>query len=283
MKIVLISITVVGIISWLIYRSSFIKQLKKYKRGKTVADTIGGKLNALNTAIGETERVCPHCHELLDTEPSLKAQCPHCGRIVYKRKRPYDKKDILVTRDQLEEVEEQWAIVSGEHEKYQREKKRKKKIAKRIKKQTGENPPTEKVELEALIERAEELEKNGDWGLARNKKVEIAEFLEENSRNKEAIRVYIEVCYLDANGPRNVGNLSTEEEKRERAFSQDLAFISPGIIKKIARLMRKLDLKPNELKQSYLEIANDTEQRLIDVTLPRKPRKAWLEFRAMLN
>ena len=58
--------------------------------------------------IGETNN-CPYCMQGLDKIPTRKSKCPHCGEYMYSRTRPSDRKKVLVTEKQKEEIEEQWA------------------------------------------------------------------------------------------------------------------------------------------------------------------------------
>ncbi len=276
MKILLL-LLIVTVVGWILLKSSFGKRFQeRLFRTKTTAASIGEKLEKLNKKIGETDPVCPHCNGPLEFDITHETECPHCGEKIFRRKRPYDQKDILVSEGDLEELKEQWAIVNGEHEKYLKEKRRKSKIAERLKKQTGESPSTEIVELQAMNEQVEELEQKGDWGLARNKRKDIAEYLERKAKYEEALKTYFEICYLDVNGPRNAS------QNGEPLFSQDLAFVSPGVIKKVAGLIKKLELERKEIESYYLHSAHHIEKRSGKKNLPATPSEAWSKFREML-
>lgn len=281
MKIILIILFIVLIIGWILFRDTARNRFRRFGQGKTIAGSISGKLEALDKTIGVTEPVCPYCGKDLENKISSRKECKHCGKVIYRRKRPYDKKDIWITESQLTEVEEQWAIVNGEHEEYLREKKRKQKIAKRLKEQQGSVPSREMIELQVMKEQAEEFERKKQMGLARNKRMEIAEYFEECSRPEEALQAYFEVCFLDANGPRNVGDVAGSE--RPPSFSLDVALVSPGVIKRIANLVEKLEYSPEKIKEEYFEAAHNTEQRLNEVALQKSPPEAWNEFKQMFG
>lgn len=275
--ILIIAITIAVIFGWLIYSTGFWQRVKQFSNRST-AEVLGGKLEALDQTIGEADPICPTCGSELEQKPSPKEECPHCGNNIYNRKRPYDNQNVLVTEDELVEIQEQWAIVNGEHNKFLKEQKRKERIKNDIKKQTGSTPTPKEVELEAMQQQARELEQSANWGLARNKRMHIADRLRENGEAENALQAYFEVCYLDANGPRNVGNISAGKNSPP-AFSEDIALITPGVLKKVVRLIKKLDLNLEEIKTIYIETAENTYQRINDVELPKNPSEGWEEFR----
>lgn len=277
MNIILIIATAIAvIIGWLIYSTDFWERVQELS-ARTTAEAIGEKVKSLDENIGETELVCPACGEELVQKPSPKGECPHCGIMTYNRKRPFDNRDVLVTEEELVKIQEQWAIVNGEHDKFLKEQKRKERIKDHIKEQTGRKPTLEEIEVVAMQQQAEELEQSGDWGLARNKRMNIADRLQDNGETEKALKVYLEVCYLDANGPRNLSKIPPDENSS--AFSEDAALLAPGVLKKVVQLVKKLDLDLDKLKNLYLKSAERTYQRINEVELPKMPTEAWDEFR----
>jgi len=271
---ILIWALVIAIVAGLLYVIPLKNQFKKFFHTTTTAETIGGQLEMLDKNLGETKPVCPYCQASIKEMPENNMGCPSCGEYIYKRKRPYDQEEILVTEDQLEEVREQWAIVNGEHDQYLREQKRKKQIAR----ESGEASRVQ-IHRQFLEEQARELEQEESWGMARNKILETAEYLYSNSQYREALQAYLEVCYWDANGPQNLnaGRRSTADRK---PFSPKVALLSPGIIRSIADLMEKEGLALRDIKRMYLETAKETYARLNDdgTELPQNPEQAWEEF-----
>jgi len=63
-----------------------------------------------NTAIGNTEPICPYCNYRFDKMPQRKKKCPNCMKFFYSRTRPLDNKKVLIKENQIEELEQQWAI-----------------------------------------------------------------------------------------------------------------------------------------------------------------------------
>lgn len=60
----------------------------------------------LNTDIGMKEAFCPSCGVVLKEFPKRKIKCKDCGNFIYKRIRPWDKVQVLLTENQLEEFED---------------------------------------------------------------------------------------------------------------------------------------------------------------------------------
>lgn len=230
---------------------------------------------SLIKTIGETNAVCPYCNEELEKMPSRKTKCPHCGNYIFKRTRPYDNANILIREDQIEDMEEQWAIKNGQHDLFLKEKRRKEKIKNRLQEQYGSEPNEEDLEWKVLNEQAFEYEQNGDWGFARNKRLEMAKHLQKHSRPERALKMYCEICYIDSNGPRNTSRLP--DGMKGHPFSQSKARLALGIIKRVDKLLKKMNAGKDQLKSIYFESAEETYNRLGGMP-PIKPEDAWQEL-----
>jgi hypothetical protein len=115
-----------------------------------------------------------------------------------------------------------------------------------------------------------------DWGLYRNTRFAMGEVLREEGRLKGALRTYLEVCYLDANGPRNCGGTLSPELLREYPpFDPAQAFLAPGVLKRIAGLTKKLQIDDTELSSMYLSAARISRDAM---TLPVDPETALDQF-----
>ncbi len=60
----------------------------------------------INLDVGNIDPFCPYCQRELEKKPLSKKKCPCCGKDIYVRTRPSDRKRILVTLDQLPIVED---------------------------------------------------------------------------------------------------------------------------------------------------------------------------------
>lgn len=56
--------------------------------------------------------LCPNCGSALKKVPQKKTICPNCRKPMYIRRRPSDRKRVLVTQEQADEIERQWAVES---------------------------------------------------------------------------------------------------------------------------------------------------------------------------
>ncbi len=60
------------------------------------------------TRIMISDCTCPACGIKLDTAPSRKKQCPSCKQFMYVRTTPVDRKQYLVTEDEIEIIKREW-------------------------------------------------------------------------------------------------------------------------------------------------------------------------------
>ena len=227
---------------------------------------------SLDRTIGETNAICPYCETELEKKPSRKKQCPHCENYIYKRTRPYDDAHIIIREDQIEDLEEQWAIANGEYDLFLKEKKRKERIANRLTDQYGNEPNKEDVEFRALNEKATEFEFKGDWGFARNMRLKMAQNLEQREIYKLAFRSYCHVCFLDINGPNNRSGTSKETLEKFPYFTPESAVLAPGVIRLMEDLIDKLNYDSEKVRNEFIEVATPIHE---GTPTPIPPVKAW--------
>lgn len=120
-----------------------------------------------------------------------------------------------------------------------------------------------------LIKHAQE----GDWGLYRNTRLDMAEFLNKELRSKESLITYLELCFLDSNGPTNGG-------KHFPGFKLDEAFLAPVIIERTNKLIKELNLAKDEVKTLFLQHNKKVEN---SIKLPLSVEKVWEKIKTELN
>jgi len=226
-------------------------------------------------AVGNVDPICPHCNEGLEKKPGRKKKCPHCGQFIYVRTRPSDGKRVLVTEIQAEEIAEQWAIVNGTHDAFLAERRRfaheKAKLARRF----GREPSDNEVRWSQLNQELTEHARQRNWGLFRNAKFEMAEILRREGKQVDALGFYLEVCYLDLNGPNNTSGITDRKLLREyppwnpRDPTADLA---PGILDRASRIIAKTEMDIASVKALYDRRASLLHNSL---RLPLGPDAAW--------
>lgn len=230
--------------------------------------------------IGVTESVCPYCSMPIQRKPAKKTKCAQCGKFIYVRTRPQDQLKVLVTEQQTDILEEQWSIVKGAHGEYLTKKRKIEAGRARLAKLFGATPAENDVKWGLLGKDAMEHAVNGNWGLYRNARFQMAEVLRKESKLKQALSFYCWVCYLDLNGPQNTSGMKDPELLREfPPFSPKEGFPAPGIISRMARIIEKLNLHQDGVSQIFQEIAARDFRGL---KLPVQPEVAWQSVRGKL-
>jgi hypothetical protein len=149
----------------------------------------------------------------------------------------------------------------------------------RIRPLIGKNfasPPSDcDVACAYLSEKALECVKYRQWGLYRNNRLSMGAVLEENGKRIEALRYYLEVSYLDLNGPQNRGRLVTDETTSVLPgmdFEVSNASLAPAVVDKIIELILVLKQDENQTRHEFIDSARRCGN---EVNLPVSPDKAW--------
>ena len=231
--------------------------------------------------LGNTEPICPYCRVALDKMPGRKKKCANCGNYMYIRTRPSDRKRVVVTEQDAAKIDEQWMIEDGTYEAYLADKQkfeaRKAELASRF----GHQPSDDDVHWSLYNEQLIECAKSGDWGFYRNIRFNMAELLRREKKDRASLETYLEVSYLDANGPRNMGGIFDPGLVREfPPFDPAMAFQAPGIAARIRSLSQSLSLGESDLRAVFLQIGERTHQNM---KLPVSPEKAWKDLEVELH
>jgi DNA-directed RNA polymerase subunit RPC12/RpoP len=245
-------------------------------------------------AIGNLDAVCPHCNQGLEKKPGRKKKCPRCGQFIYVRTRPSDGEKVLVTEAQAEKIQEQWFIVhGGKHDAYLEAKRQvaqgKVKLAERFAEEKamlaerfGREPSDNDVQWGLLNDELLGHIQQRNWGLFRNVKLAMAELLRKEGRSTQALGFYLEVCYLDLNGPNNIGGETDSELLREfppwdPSSALSLRFTAlPGLA---ADMIEKMNLTPATVEGIFRQKAFALHAGL---HLPLSPTDAWPQVKQAL-
>jgi len=68
-----------------------------------------------------------------------------------------------------------------------------------------------------------------DWAFYRCTRVQMAAILELENRPRDALLMYLEVCYLDINGPNNMAG-GGHDTRRNPPFSLERSFLAAGVV-----------------------------------------------------
>jgi hypothetical protein len=205
--------------------------------------------------------------------PGRKKKCTSCGNYMYIRTRPADRKKVILTKQAVDQIEQLWSMVYDAQRVYIADKDTIEKEKAGLSAKSGHQPSDHDVFWSLCNKRLVKEAKEGNWGLYRNTRFCMAQFLTCESRHRAALDTFLEVSYLDANGPNNIGSIVHDYPP----FSRKYAFQAPAIVNFTETLANWLDLTRRDLKEAYSKIA---ERLYEDMNLPVSPEDGWndLEF-----
>lgn len=226
-------------------------------------------------ALGNLETICPNCSQYLGKRPGKKAKCPQCGQFIYIRTRPSDKQRVLVTEAQAKEVDEQWSIVNGAHENFSKAIREFDEERASLRQLLGREPSENDVKWSLLNKMLPIHASQQNWGLFRNAKFELGEIQRKEGNPTDSLGLYLEVCYLDLNGPNNIGGIKDPVLLRKLPPwdpKDPSAELAPGIIDRIYRIILKTEMEKNIVEELYLQ---RTEEIYNSLRLPLSPAGLW--------
>lgn len=253
------------------------------KKSTTNDSSKSVSLNVNNQPKDERKAECPSCHKSLKKVPGSKTKCPHCGEYMYIRTTTKQVR-LVVTEDEAEKIDEEWRIETGTQDAYLASEKRfvdkKEELKKRF---NGKNPSDYDVQWGLFNEDLLQHMKNMDWGLYRNTKFQMGEMLRKEVRLEASLKMYLEVCYLDLNGPNNCGGMlhSPEILKEFPPFDprDGNAFLAPGVIDLIQRIANKLNFDTEKIHSIFIEHNERFEKSM---RLPVPAQEAWKRLESEL-
>ena len=212
------------------------------------------------TEIGNIDAICPSCNCKLDEKPERKKKCPQCGNFIYVRSRPLDRKRVLISDKQIEQLDYQWQIYNDqkEQENYEQDPEYIK-VRDELRNKFNREPSFSDVRWALANLKGIEHAKNNQWGLYRDAKHEMAKILEREGRTKD---------------------LSPELAIKFPPFDQKHSFVAPGIINTIIDFSRKLNLDYSEVKSLFLDAGKSEYQKSL---MPFDPNESLKKFLKHFN
>jgi hypothetical protein len=236
-------------------------------------------------AIGNLESQCPYCAHSLDPRPQRKSRCPHCGEEIHVLTRPVDRQRVLLTEDQAEKIKEQWAIVDGLHAEYLLHRRRVREARADLAATLGKKPSHDHVRFKLLIEDAETHARHHQWGFFCSVRQEMAEIVRRTSELKDALSEYLEVCYLQLNGPNNLvthirqGQRTPVLDRRFPPWDPKHGEVVPLTLERTRRLVEETGVAREAVREMFVKAASDVRPSL---SLPLSPERAWRRLRRRL-
>lgn len=223
---------------------------------------------------------CPNCHSQLDKIPARKTKCKHCGEFMFVRTLPKNRARVLVTKMQADQIDEEWvswhSISSPRYDFF--EKAEMDEARQYFINVNGKAPIENDIKWQAFKKQILKHAENSDWGMFRNTRFGMAELLRSEMKNEAALITCLEVCYIDLNGPNNMGGeRDSEILKQYPAFNQkEFAMLAPGIVEIMIWLAKTLELGLSEIGAIFLQ-HNEGVQKALN--LPLTPEDCWLSLK----
>lgn len=205
-------------------------------------------------AVGNDRAVCPSCDNALAKFPGRKIACPHCGQPIFSRTRPVDGRKVLLSAAQASLLEEQWAAKNGTLQELRGNRRRFETIRSQLRVKFGRDPSENDVRWQILNEDALTYSSTGDIGLYRNVQFEMSDLLWREGKKQQSLHFLLAVCYLDVNGPQNTSGWSDFERVW---FSTDRAFLAPGVLSRVGRLIDELRLNEQAVYEKFVAAAKN--------------------------
>lgn len=234
-------------------------------------------INAQSTedykVVDKREAICPYCKCKLDKIPGRKTKCPKCKKDMYVRTNPKGIRSV-VTEEEAEKIDEEWSLVSGSHDDFIKDKEEFESAKKELTKRFGKEPSDNDIKWGLLNKKLMEHAQNMQFGLYRNARLDMADILRKEHKLKAALNTYLEVCYIDLNGPNNcMLPLDTETLKLLPPFDpEESAFLAPAVVDYVKNIIKKLEIKKDDIKNLFLTNNNRVYKAL---KLPLSPDNCW--------
>lgn len=224
---------------------------------------------------------CPYCGGALKKIPVAKSKCPHCKQSMCVRTRPTDNARVVVSKEEAERIDAYWRIARSGPEPDFRHLVNKQQVdeeRKRLQQKFRDEEPSDDDVKWALLNKISfQHAERGEWGLYRNIRLTMADFLTRRMKLREALRHYLEVCTLDLNGATNRPQIP-ELQKEFPPFDIRHTFTAPVVLRQVTLIAKKLELKSDMLKDFYL-----VNNLAAEMKLPLSPQSSWTKLESALN
>jgi len=233
---------------------------------------------------------CPYCHNLLDKMPLAKKKCPHCRKEIIVRTEPVEKKKILLRVDQIDEFEEKLQQIRC-HKTIQRllnnlniDAAQVDQTKENLKMKMGKEPTEKDVAIEIVDNLGYHYFQNLDMGLFRNTILIKGGIFKVSGDLRNALITYLELCYIDSNGPNNSGGIKNNPGllKEYPPFNPNNsvdAFLAPGILEYITQINKELNLTKDQIKEIFFTHNLKVEK---SKKLPLSIQSAWERLESSL-
>lgn len=150
-------------------------------------------------------------------------------------------------------------------------------------KNSGSGPVTknstpDNTELSGLNKELTEHSQKGNWALYSSTVFKLGTQLRSMGRWEEALARYLEVCYLNLNGPKNYGVIDDPDLLKEYPpFDPEDGYLLPGVLAEVDNAIAARGLTAKETKTLFHKTAVELQARL---KLPLRYEDAWVKLEA---
>ncbi|MFZ5768634.1 MAG: hypothetical protein ACOY3F_08060 [Bacillota bacterium] len=231
----------------------------------------------------QAEARCPYCHESLPRVPQRRAKCPGCGQFYCIRTRPSDREKVIVTEQEADAIDAEWAVrrILGDPCEWEE----------KLRSLPRDASPWERPYYEAMLARSRR-QYDRAWGLYnearlragqefqmgihRNITLDMAGQLEVEGKTRQALALLCEVCYYDLNGASNAGG--GRRVLFGRPWDLDGAFLAPAVVGEIRECVRRLGFAREEFRGFVLELLRPIHRAMKTPLGPEAVLPAFVEI-----
>jgi hypothetical protein len=191
-----------------------------------------------------------------------------------------------VTQEQADEIEEEWTINAELSELSGSDRERFEKKRKAIREKYGREVPKKlhsvlhNIRWSSYNKEVRDNVRKSNFGFFRNARLSMAQQMQEEGKLKRALEFYLEVCYIDLNGPQNNEGFPPAMRKDYPNFNPREAFLAPGVLSEINSLIEELKLAESEVKTIFFEY---NQKAVSGLRLPVSMDQAWASLSAQLT
>jgi hypothetical protein len=227
------------------------------------------------SALGELDCQCPYCRQQFLERPIRKTKCSQCGNFVFVKKRPIDGVTVLVNAHDRLKLDDEWTQLrrydapplrtTFNDRDIAHERDRLTLILKRI-------PTDFEARFSYAERRASEYLGQRAVGVYRNYCLDMATLIDRSGDCEVALRNYLGVCYLDANGPINAPIIFGEVSRLTPSFDVNFAGLAPAVINRCRAIGGRLGRDETVLRDLF-EVA--ARRFYLELSAPLPPEIAW--------
>jgi hypothetical protein len=193
---------------------------------------------------------------------------------MFVRTRPKDRIRAVVTKQTANQIDQEWNVAGGIRDPFSGKEEEFEKERTALTKKYSKQYSIDDVKWSHFNRQLINHIKERNWGLHSSTRYEMAEHLRGSMDLKRALETYLEVCYLDINGPMNLGAPGKHGIDMP-PYDPELGSIPPAVVDHIQRISAYLKLQKPQVRKIFLDHNADIAKRM---RLPLTPEVCWLKL-----